>query len=71
MLIEKSKILTCKKGMAELERRREAIRQREEAERLEQEKKRAAEEAERIGHDDFVDNFLNIDNSNGTYRTKK
>ena len=33
--------------MAELERRREAIRQREEAERLEAEKKRAAEEAER------------------------
>ena len=46
--------------MAELERRREAIRQREEAERLEQEKKRAAEEAESKGYDNFLSIALKI-----------
>ena len=45
--LEEERRRNMEKGMAELERRREAIRLREEAERLEAEKRRAQEEAER------------------------
>merc|ERR1712131_190416 len=48
MGLEEERRKNMEKGMAELERRRELIRQREEAERLEAEKKRQAAEAERL-----------------------
>merc|ERR1712131_429264 len=47
MGLEEERRKNMEKGMAELERRRELIRQREEAERLEAEKKRQAAEAEK------------------------
>ena len=48
MGLEEERRKNMEKGMAELERRRELIRQREEAERLEAEKKRQAAEAEKV-----------------------